>query len=249
MNSVKQVISLGLEVIRSHFVFLFVLFLLTTAFTSFTDQIRTLLMDGYGFSILNFVVFEIGTQSVLLVLQLIWILALGYMIMGPEPLAPFHRVYKFAVENLNQALIENIRSYAGILWRVPFLILPGLLKLIEWIYVPLIVAFDATYLRGETDALKRSSELSKEFKLKLFQALFFGFILPSLLQLILIEPFSNDWSSVTSWLLRALSFFIEIFRTVYFILVFKWVLLQSQIQANSVHASGNEDSDSNLRSV
>lgn len=237
MNSIKQVGLLGLEVIRSHFIFLFLLFLLTSAFTSFTDQVRTLLMDGYGFSVLNFVVFEIGTQSVLLVLQILWILALAFLIIGNAPLAPFHKVYKFAVENLNQSLIENVRSYAGILWRVPFLIVPGLLKLIEWLYVPLVVAFDPLYKSGEVDALRRSSELSKQFKLKLLSAVIFSFILPSLIQLVLIEPYSNDWSSITSWLIRILNFFIEVFRTVYFVLVFKWVLENSTALANSENSA------------
>jgi hypothetical protein len=68
---------------------------------------------------------------------------------------------KFWSESFPQAMIELMRSWGkSMTWSFLFLI-PGLVRFIQYLFVPLIVCLDPSYQQGEREALKHSRMLAK----------------------------------------------------------------------------------------
>jgi hypothetical protein len=63
--------------------------------------------------------------------------------------------------DLNQLLVEGVRSMAAILWRLPFAIIPGLIELLRLLFVPHVVLLEPLYAKGHVDALERSRKALK----------------------------------------------------------------------------------------
>lgn len=63
--------------------------------------------------------------------------------------------------DLNQLLIEGVRSMAAVIYRLPFLVAPGLIELLRLLFVPHVVLLEPEYSRGRVDALKRSRQAVK----------------------------------------------------------------------------------------
>lgn len=61
-----------------------------------------------------------------------------------------------ALRDLNQTLIEGIRSLSAVIFRIPLLILPAIVEIIRLFFVPHVVILDPAYRTGTVDALKRS---------------------------------------------------------------------------------------------
>lgn len=59
----------------------------------------------------------------------------------------------------NQVVKEELRAFGSILNWSFLLILPGLWKMIEYVFVPWVVALDPDYEEGRVDALKESRRL------------------------------------------------------------------------------------------
>ncbi|MES2965076.1 MAG: hypothetical protein V4760_14420 [Bdellovibrionota bacterium] len=62
---------------------------------------------------------------------------------------------------LNRLLIEGVRAIAAILYRVPWLLVPGLVEFVRLMFVPHVVLLDQDYEAGRVDALERSRELTR----------------------------------------------------------------------------------------
>lgn len=69
---------------------------------------------------------------------------------------------------MNQLLIETTRSWGQILGSLLLLIVPGLIRYLQLIFVPYVVLFSKEYSQGRRDALRRSSEI---FHKNLFRTL------------------------------------------------------------------------------
>jgi hypothetical protein len=65
----------------------------------------------------------------------------------------------FFKKHLNQIFIETLRAWGSITRWSLLLILPGLWKYIEYIFVPFVVTLSPSYEAGQVDALKKSVEL------------------------------------------------------------------------------------------
>ncbi len=65
------------------------------------------------------------------------------------------------LRRLNRLLIEGVRAISAILFRVPLLLIPGLIEFVRLIFVPHVVLLDHDYEAGRVDALARSRELTR----------------------------------------------------------------------------------------
>jgi hypothetical protein len=69
-------------------------------------------------------------------------------------------------KNLNQSLIEELRALGSVmLWSILFII-PGLIRLAQYVFVPFIVTLSQRYQDGELDALAGSRSVSGKMFLK-----------------------------------------------------------------------------------
>lgn len=110
-----------------------------------------------------------------------WVLVISSVASEQTSAEPSHPPLsrRFA-DHFNQLVIEQVRVLAGVIWRLPLLILPAVLFYIRMLLVPYIVIFDPSYQKGRVDALAESRQLSRGH-LFLFSALLFAsYLLPSL---------------------------------------------------------------------
>ena len=126
----------------------------------------------------------------------IWGLVLISLILSLlQPLVVFlfllskDRTFSLAwLREANQLLIEQVRSSGKVLLWGLLLIIPGLIKLFQLTYVPLIVLRDREYQAGKVDALSKSAELFRKT---------WGRVLVFVLMTALAIPLSltalNDW--------------------------------------------------------
>lgn len=115
-----------------------------------------------------------------------------------------------------QSLKEVMRAWGQtMLWSF-LLIIPGLIKFVRFLFVPLVVCFDSKYQNGEVDALKRSQEISQGRLLSLLLILLaFDAILP------LIMSSFDEWSVLWRTPVSALALcFVEMLYNICFI----WIL-------------------------
>ena len=84
----------------------------------------------------------------------------------------------FFAENIELSLIEILRSMGKVfLWSF-LLIIPGVIKYIDYLLAPFVVMFSKRYKNGEVDALEYYTEISKKFwwSIKLWVVLFYVII-------------------------------------------------------------------------
>ncbi len=62
---------------------------------------------------------------------------------------------------LKQVVIEDIRRFAGLIFYLTLLIVPGFIHWVRWMFVPFIVIDSRDYEEGRLDALKGSSQLAR----------------------------------------------------------------------------------------
>lgn len=100
-----------------------------------------------------------------LVLNLIYPLALLFLVLSVhrgESVLHFFKTY------FEQGMIEQMRSWGkAMLWSF-LLIIPGIVKFVQYLFVPFVVVFDPSYQKGEVDALKRSQQLARGSFIRLF---------------------------------------------------------------------------------
>lgn len=81
---------------------------------------------------------------------------------------------------INQLAIENTRSLAACIIRIPLFIVPAVLEWVRLLPISYVVLLDADYMNGKVDALRASRRFfssHKTFVLLLTLPLMFGFIL------------------------------------------------------------------------
>lgn len=67
------------------------------------------------------------------------------------------------VRDFELICIETLRSIAAVSLRIPLLIVPAVIEWLRLAPVPFVVLFDASYRRGETDALVAARKFFKKF--------------------------------------------------------------------------------------
>jgi hypothetical protein len=88
----------------------------------------------------------------------------------------------FLKQNLNQNLIEELRSWGKSLIWCFALVMPGLIRFFQYLFVPFVVCFDPEYQAGRKDALETSRDLARGRLLSLVSLFFlFSVMIPLLL--------------------------------------------------------------------
>lgn len=126
------------------------------------------------------------------------------------------------LQNLNQMLIEEVRSLSKIIWGFVFFIFPGFNSIINYMWSPFVVLFEEKYQKGELDALAFSKKLSY----KHFWFLSLALTITSLIDLVsglLIESGDSHLSSnpVGVCLSAGVSLFLNIIFKFYYIYVYE----------------------------
>lgn len=129
------------------------------------------------------------------------------------------KLSQFLSENLELGLVETLRAWGKtFLWSLLF-IFPGIVKYINYILTPFVVAFSERYKNGEVDALEYSTQISKNFwwSIKIWLGVFYVLI-PVILYFLLDEyrTFNNHPISATA----------VVFLETVFELVFHYILLK-----------------------
>ena len=70
-------------------------------------------------------------------------------------------LWKFSLVHLKPFSLESIRSLGWVLLFLPLLIIPGIIKYLQFLMVPYVVLCDPKYQAGEIDALAESARLMK----------------------------------------------------------------------------------------
>jgi hypothetical protein len=132
--------------------------------------------------------------------------------------------------NFNQLLIEQLRSLAAILLRIPLLIVPALVEYVRLSFVPLIVILDPAYQRGEVDVLKQSRQLLK----KRF-VLLLGWLVLSLFIPLVVEDLVQDKGGALIWqnpsgvaLSMALTLFINLATGIFLFALYRRISMMSR---------------------
>lgn len=86
---------------------------------------------------------------------------------------------------LNSALIEELRAMGKVMLWFLLLILPGFIKLVQFVFVPFVVALDPQYRQGHRDAL--------DYSKKLVNRHFWKISLLLLLFSLVIPVFMTEW--------------------------------------------------------
>jgi hypothetical protein len=68
-------------------------------------------------------------------------------------------LWNFTAHYANALSIESLRSIGKTLFWSLFFLIPGLVRFVQLIFVPLIVVFDPNYEKGEVEAIKMSTRL------------------------------------------------------------------------------------------
>lgn len=91
-------------------------------------------------------------------------------------------IAQFLSVNFAQSLKEQMRAWGKTVWWSLLLIIPGLIKFVQYSFVPFVVCLFPQYQKGEVDALKTSQKLVKTVIWRVLGVLvLFSIILPLLL--------------------------------------------------------------------
>ena len=135
----------------------FVLTLITTSLDQWiTDHMQAELMSPHGASPTVWL-WGISSMALNLVMPLIAVVMILAVLAKNSEIS----WAKFLWQNLNQNLIEALRSWGKTLSWSFALILPGLIRFFQYLLVPFVVCFDPEYRAGHKDALATSRELSR----------------------------------------------------------------------------------------
>lgn len=96
---------------------------------------------------------------------------------------------QYLSENVQQLVIEQIRVMGSVLLWSLFLLLPGLFRFMQLIFVPFVVLLDNNYRIGERDALQTSKALFMKAPLKTAATMIFLFVLWPLLSTLFFDEY------------------------------------------------------------
>lgn len=124
----------------------------------------------------------VGAQLIVeLLFSALWILLVAEATMATLEARPVQLFAPKLARNLNQLLIETVRAFAAVIYRLPLLIFPAAIEYLRLTFVPLVVLADSDYRLGNVDALERSRGLARGHWLLLSAVIICNTALTSLL--------------------------------------------------------------------
>lgn len=147
------------NILKTVGILLLILTMITTMIDQFTSQnLEVLLQDENGLgpqlwlmvalSIINSLVFPV-------------LLTMLVIFAAVEPPKTFHRLGFFVRRHLNQLYIENLRAWGStIRWGI-LLVVPGLVRMVQLLFVPFVVCLSPEYDEGNIDALEASGRCTR----------------------------------------------------------------------------------------
>jgi hypothetical protein len=137
------------------------------------------LLDQY-FKKMGQIASEIGGQSLPSLLgRLLTSLLLMVLLTHWVPLRSGYRdqqghrpnLWAFIARHISPFSLESLRALGLTLLYLPLLIIPGLIKYVQFLFVPFVVLCDRKYQRGQVDALAESKRLTKGLEAPLLMGL------------------------------------------------------------------------------
>lgn len=202
----------SLQVFKKVFIPLFALVVLSTNIDQYLNlYIENALQDPMGaqgqvyffgfLSLLSSVIFPtllIAFALYALNLQIGWTQSLG----------------SFLKKNLNQLYIETLRSWGKtLLWTLLFVI-PGIIKYLQYVMVPIVVTSSSRYEDGKEDALEASAKIVRHNWGKILLIFFVFQILAPLLLASVFNSYRLLWKTpAQSLALSALDTYLILFST------------------------------------
>lgn len=202
----------SLQVFKKVFIPLFVLVVVSTNIDQYLNlYIENALQDPLGaqgqvylfgfLSLLSSVIFPTLLLTIALFalnLQIGWTQSLG----------------AFIKKNLNQLYIETLRSWGKtLLWSLCFVI-PGIVKYVQYLMVPIVVTSSTRYEEGQEDALQASARIVRHNWGKVILILFTFQILIPLVLASLFNGYRLIWKTpAQSLALSALDTYLILFST------------------------------------
>jgi hypothetical protein len=123
----------------------------------------------------------------------------------------------FLKTHFHQSLIEYLRGFISTALYTLILIIPGIFRWVQLVFVCLISSFDPRYQEGKVDALKESSRLVKGAWVPLFVFLLIQMILP----VFFTEGAKGDGSfDLMTIPLYGIAWIIQLYLAIYFSLTF-----------------------------
>jgi len=122
----------------------------------------------------------------------------------------------------NQVYIETLRAWGKtLLWSL-LLILPGMWKYIEYIFVPFVVTESQPYQEGQEDALKASSHIVRKNFLKVFAVIILFHLFIPLLLTAFFDQYRLLWDTpLASLALNLLDTYLLLFSTQLLFVIFQ----------------------------
>lgn len=120
-------------------------------------------------------------------------------------------------EDLNQVMIETLRTWGVALSWSFLLIVPGLIKWLRLSLVPFVVMLDPAYKKGEKDALQESERLTRGK----FWLLLFAFVLMTIVVPLILTSF-DDYKVI--WRTPLASLLYHVVETLVSISFILWLL-------------------------
>lgn len=123
----------------------------------------------------------------------------------------------FLRENFHQSLIEYIRGFISTCTYTIFLIIPGIYRWIQLIFVCLVSGFDPEYKKGAKNALHESARITQGAMFPLLMLLLLQMAIP-----FAVEEFAkgNLQNPILTILLYLFSWLVSLYFAIYFSLTF-----------------------------
>jgi hypothetical protein len=173
--------------------------------------------DPYNSSMLTLVIVALSGMVLQSIASVIWILYVARSTQRQMKNGTGEHPFSFLKSNFHQTIIEHIRSFISTGIYTLFLILPGIYRWTQLIFVNLVSAFDPEYKKGNKDALKESARLVKG-KVQAISLLLALQLTPPLILEEMAK--SGHYSFVTIMVLYILSWLFTLYFAIYFSLTF-----------------------------
>lgn len=186
MTFISEGLALAQKLIKAQWLALAILFLISTALgLQLEDALAETTARGDSERIVLALAGGVVDmfEGVMTFMLLSWALPRVRPLSGPQFLKqPFQKPY------LSHFFAESLRALGSILLWTLALILPGLFRYVQLIFVPLIVFFDQEYEAGNVDALQRSTQLANR-RMKFL----IPFMLMTMSASVLLQLAPNKW--------------------------------------------------------
>lgn len=173
--------------------------------------------DPYSSSMIPIVIVGISGIFIQAFASVAWILYVARSTQRQAKNGTGEHPWVFLKKNFHQSFIEYIRGFISTGIYTLFLIVPGLIRWTQLIFICLVSAFDSDYQKGKKDALKESSRLVRGHFIGLAFFLVLQMILPFFIEELAKNAQTPMWMTVVC---LGISWCFMIYFAIYFSLTF-----------------------------